>query len=498
MRRGGEGVGAGEAGTAGAAQARHGINTLPSPPGPDPGGRRNVCDPRGYLAPEEHKRVDGFIRIVGRAEKPPFRKYACGPGEEGVRVAVALVGRMRDVWDPAAMGAPLDDPLAESEALAKNIHDQWGVGNKACNNGILVFLVVEDRKVHISTGRGAKEIVSDEQARRIIDGMKRHLRAEDYLAALDYCIGQFYPDGGQTEDPPGWLGWFSDLPWEICIFFGVWSTMMVYPVVYQYLWGRPAREDCNRKLDNLDADRTQARAYPSYCNNSSCPICLNDYKKTDAPVVTLDCGHMFCEACIEQWRRRSHTCPLCRSAMEPTPDKLRKWVNEQGFRGRAPPPAAQRAREFLRHRYRRLRGQPSRPSSRSGSRDRGDTPLMSVETDRGTQAPRSRRTAADSSVPAVPGRFGVHHVYWNEYCFRAANLHHQHPRYVRRRMYNDITDDLWLDQLREDQHFREHESYTKAIDKDSNFGSGADGGSGGHDSFGGGSSSGGGGAGGSW
>ena len=64
-------------------------------------------------------------------------------------------------------------------------------------------------------------------------------------------------------------------------------------------------------------------------------------------------------------------------------------------------------------------------------------------------------------------------------------------------MYNDITDDDWLDRLREDQHFREHESYTKAIDKDSNFGSGADSGSRGHDSFGGGSSSGGGGAGGS-
>ena len=87
-----------QAGTAGgpAAQPRHGIKPLHPPPGPDPGGRRNVCDPRGYLTPEEHKRVDGFIRIVGRAEEPPFQKYACGAGEEGLRVAVALVGRMRD------------------------------------------------------------------------------------------------------------------------------------------------------------------------------------------------------------------------------------------------------------------------------------------------------------------------------------------------------------------------------------------------------------------
>lgn len=393
------------------------------------------------------------------------------------------------------MGAPPDDPLAKSKALAKNIHDQWGVGNKACNNGILVFLAVKDRKVHISTGRGAKEIVSDKQARRIIDGMKRHLRAEDYLAALDYCIGEFYPDGGQKKSG-FWRGIWDFAPF--IFFFGIPVLQIVYFYVYQLLWGRPAREDCNQKLDNLDADRTQAQGSPSYRNNSSCPICLTDYKKTDDPVVTLDCGHMFCEACIEQWRRRSHTCPLCRSAMEPNPAKLRKWVNEQGFRGRAPRPAAQRAREFLRQRYQRLRGQPSRPSSRSNSRDRGDTPLMSVDLDRGT-GPRTRsRTAADSSATAAPG-FGSHHVYWNEYCFRAANLHHQHPRYVQRRMYNDITDDHWLHR-HDHACFREHKSYTKAIKEDSNFGGGksADGGSRGHDSFGGGSSHDGGGAGGSW
>lgn len=393
------------------------------------------------------------------------------------------------------MGAPPDDPLAKSKALAKNIHDQWGVGNKACNNGVLVFLAVKDRKVHISTGRGAKEIVSDKQARRIIDGMKRHLRAEDYLAALDYCIGEFNPDGGQKKTG-FWRGIWDFAPF--IFFFGIPFLQIVYFYAYQRLRGRPAREDCNQKLDNLDADRTQAQGSPSYRNNSSCPICLTDYKKTDAPVVTLDCGHMFCEACIEQWRQRSHTCPLCRSAMEPTPAKLRKWVNEQGFRGRAPRPAAQRAREFLRQRYQRLRGQSSRPSSRSNSRDRGDTPLMSVDLDRGI-GPRTRsRTAADSSATAAPG-FGVHHVYWNEYCFRAANLHHQHPRYVQRRMYNDITDDHWLH--RHDRAcLREHKSYTKAIKEDSNFGGGksADGGSRGHDSFGGGSSSGGGGAGGSW
>jgi TPM domain len=31
--------------------------------------------------------------------------------------------------------------------FAKELHDRWGVGNKACNNGVLLLLSTEDRQV---------------------------------------------------------------------------------------------------------------------------------------------------------------------------------------------------------------------------------------------------------------------------------------------------------------------------------------------------------------
>ena len=31
--------------------------------------------------------------------------------------------------------------------------------------------------------------------------------------------------------------------------------------------------------------------------------------------VTLSCGHIFCQGCLEEWLRRESTCPLCRASV---------------------------------------------------------------------------------------------------------------------------------------------------------------------------------------
>lgn len=40
-----------------------------------------------------------------------------------------------------------------------------------------------------------------------------------------------------------------------------------------------------------------------------CSICQEEFA---ARAIMLECGHAFDESCIEEWLRRSHTCPLCR------------------------------------------------------------------------------------------------------------------------------------------------------------------------------------------
>ena len=46
----------------------------------------------------------------------------------------------------------------------------------------------------------------------------------------------------------------------------------------------------------------------------ACSVCTEPFVlQQRGVVVKLHCGHMFCAGCIEEWLRREHTCPLCRS-----------------------------------------------------------------------------------------------------------------------------------------------------------------------------------------
>jgi uncharacterized membrane protein YgcG len=55
------------------------------------------------------------------------------------------------------------DKAAAAREFARALHDAWGVGNPACQNGALIMLAVTDRQVYISTGAGIKAVVSDAQ-----------------------------------------------------------------------------------------------------------------------------------------------------------------------------------------------------------------------------------------------------------------------------------------------------------------------------------------------
>lgn len=56
-----------------------------------------------------------------------------------LQIAVALMHKM----DRAKHA----DKTAAAQAFAKALHDAWGVGNPACQNGVLLFLAVGNREV---------------------------------------------------------------------------------------------------------------------------------------------------------------------------------------------------------------------------------------------------------------------------------------------------------------------------------------------------------------
>lgn len=81
--------------------------------------------------------------------------------------------------------------------------EKWGIGQRDTDNGILIILARDDRKIAINTGYGIEEYVTDARARRIIDQVIiPEFRAGDYYRGLDKGADALFASltGAFTED----------------------------------------------------------------------------------------------------------------------------------------------------------------------------------------------------------------------------------------------------------------------------------------------------------
>lgn len=118
-----------------------------------------------------------------------------------------------------------DEPIRD---FALELARKWGVGPKKDNQGVLLLLVINDRKSDIETGRGIEPYITDGFAGSTLRAMRPDLRAGDYgramLVAAQSMAGQIAQGKGvtfsaqvpQSERPvprldrqhsgiPGWL-----------------------------------------------------------------------------------------------------------------------------------------------------------------------------------------------------------------------------------------------------------------------------------------------------
>ncbi len=102
-----------------------------------------------------------------------------------------------------------DDVFDYSLRLAAS----WGVGQKGKDNGILIFIALQDRKLYIQTGYGAEGFLPDALAKRIIETViKPAFREGQYYAGLNEATtiimklgaGEFTADQlGNSADQDG-------------------------------------------------------------------------------------------------------------------------------------------------------------------------------------------------------------------------------------------------------------------------------------------------------
>lgn len=118
--------------------------------------------PEGYLS--------DFSHVVGAADKQRIEQY-CGEVERATGAQMALV--TIDTLD----GAPIED-------FANSLYRQWGVGQKGKNEGVLLLLVVKDRKSRVEVGYGLEPALPDGFAGGTLRAMRPALRAGQYGQAL--------------------------------------------------------------------------------------------------------------------------------------------------------------------------------------------------------------------------------------------------------------------------------------------------------------------------
>lgn len=72
------------------------------------------------------------------------------------------------------------------ELMGAEIGEKWGVGQKGKDNGLVVLMFPDERKVTIQTGYGLEEFIPDALAKRIIENeMIPSFRQNNYAEGLD-------------------------------------------------------------------------------------------------------------------------------------------------------------------------------------------------------------------------------------------------------------------------------------------------------------------------
>ncbi|MBS1578953.1 MAG: TPM domain-containing protein [Bacteroidetes bacterium] len=79
-----------------------------------------------------------------------------------------------------------DEPI---EDVATNTFRAWGIGNKKTNNGVLILVAVDDRKIRIEVGYGLEGAIPDIVANDIISSdIKPAFRQQNYIGGLNKAV----------------------------------------------------------------------------------------------------------------------------------------------------------------------------------------------------------------------------------------------------------------------------------------------------------------------
>ncbi|MEL7020685.1 MAG: TPM domain-containing protein, partial [Bacteroidota bacterium] len=125
------------------------------------------------IPPKTDQLVNDFTNSVLSIQETRTmeRKLAQYARETSTQIAVVIENSTED-----------EDIFDYSNQLAR----EWGIGGQENDNGVLVYVAIQDRKIQIQTGYGAEGFLTDALARRIIENViAPAFRQGQYYVGLD-------------------------------------------------------------------------------------------------------------------------------------------------------------------------------------------------------------------------------------------------------------------------------------------------------------------------
>jgi uncharacterized protein len=120
-------------------------------------------------------------------------------------------------------------PSLEGDVLedySLNVARGWGIGSKERNNGVLLLVVKNDRRLRIEVGYGLEGALPDIRANQIIrDRIRPAFQQNDYYGGIEAGVdgiikaihGEVDPKLSQSKSTAS----MAHFPWEVVIFFAV-------------------------------------------------------------------------------------------------------------------------------------------------------------------------------------------------------------------------------------------------------------------------------------
>ncbi len=163
-------------------------------------------------APNPPRLVNDYVGILSQNEMAALeQKLVAYDDSTSTQIAIVIESSIEG-----------DDIFEYSHRLA----EKWGIGREGKNNGILIYIAIQDRQLRIQTGYGAEGFLPDVMARRIIDQViGPQFRNQRYYAGLDKAteIIMKLGNGEYSNDDV----YRDDFPFEVLFFIIIFIIIIV-------------------------------------------------------------------------------------------------------------------------------------------------------------------------------------------------------------------------------------------------------------------------------